>query len=89
MKKVLRANHTSLFGPGGMIEQEDSEAWSQQYLGSKIDFADDRPYFYGLGEGEEGPDPEWPGLVGSTANEFYARHFFQRWRAALEAVEEA
>ncbi|MGH0034275.1 MAG: aromatic ring-hydroxylating oxygenase subunit alpha [Myxococcota bacterium] len=89
VKKVLRENHVSLFGPGGMIEQEDSEAWAQQFLGSNIDFADDRPYFYGLGEGEEAPHPDWPGLVGSTANEFYARHFFQRWRAALEAVEES
>ncbi len=87
VKKVLRGNHTSFFGPGGIVEQEDSEAWAQQFLGSNIDFADDRPYFYGLGEGEEAPDPDWPGLVSTTANEFYARHFFQRWRAALEAVE--
>ena len=87
VKKVLRSNHTSFFGPGGMVEQEDSEAWAQQFLGSNIDFADDRPYFYGLGEGEEEPHPDWPGLVSSTANEFYARHFFKRWRSALEAVE--
>lgn len=87
IKKVLRGNHTSFFGPGGILEQEDSEAWMQQFLGANIDFADDRPFFYGLGEGEEGPHAEMPGLVSSTANEFYARHFFKRWRAALEAVE--
>jgi nitrite reductase/ring-hydroxylating ferredoxin subunit len=87
VKKVLRGNHTSFFGPGGIVEQEDSEAWMQQYVGSNIDFADDRPYFYGLGEGEEGPHPDLPGLVSNTANEAYARHFFKRWRAALEAVE--
>ena len=55
---------------------------------SDIDFADDRPYFYGLGLGEEKPHPDLPGLVGSTANEFYARNFFLRWRDALLAVEE-
>lgn len=87
VKKALRGNHTSLFGPGGMVEQEDSEAWSQQFLGSNIDFADDRPYFYGLGQGEESPHPDLPGLVGSTANEFYARHFFQRWRDEIAAAE--
>jgi hypothetical protein len=87
VKKVLRSNHTSLFGPGGIIEQEDSEAWSQQFLGSNIDFADDRPYFYGLGLDEEAPHPDMPGLVSVTANEFYARHFFRRWRDALQAVE--
>jgi len=86
VKKVLRGNHTSFFGPGGILEQEDSEAWSQQFLGSNIDFADDRPYFYGLGLGEESTRPDMPGLVGVTANEFYARSFFKRWRRALEAV---
>jgi phenylpropionate dioxygenase-like ring-hydroxylating dioxygenase large terminal subunit len=86
IKRVLRGNHTAFFGPGGILEQEDSEAWMQQYTGSRIDFADDRPYYYGLGLGEEKPHPELPGLVSVTANEFYARSFFQRWRAALEAV---
>ena len=85
IKQALRTNHTSFFGPGGILEQEDSEAWMQQYLGSKIDFADDRPYYYGLGVGEEKPHPDFPGLVGVTANEAYARHFFARWRKALEA----
>ena len=88
IKKVLRGNHTAFFGPGGILEQEDSEAWMQQFVGSNIDFADDRPYFYGLGLGEEAPHPELPGLVSHTANEAYGRHFFQRWRSALEAVEE-
>jgi phenylpropionate dioxygenase-like ring-hydroxylating dioxygenase large terminal subunit len=88
LKKILRGNHTSFFGPGGILEQEDSEAWTQQYLGSNIDFADDRPYFYGLGLGEEKPHPELPGLVSVTANEFYARSFFRRWRDALQAVED-
>lgn len=87
IKKVLRGNHTAFFGPGGIVEQEDSEAWMQQFKGSNIDFADDRPYYYGLGLGEEGPHPDLPGQVGSTANEFYARSFFQRWRDDLQAVE--
>jgi phenylpropionate dioxygenase-like ring-hydroxylating dioxygenase large terminal subunit len=86
-KKVLRANHTGFFGPGGIVEQEDSEAWSQQHRGSRIDFADDHAYFYGLGLGEEGAHPDLPGLVSHTANEFYAREFFKRWRDALASVE--
>ena len=44
-------------------------------------------FFYGLGLGEEKPHPELPGLVSVTANEFYARHFFSRWRNELQAVE--
>ena len=87
VKKVLRTNYSSFFGPGGMLEQEDSEAWMQQFIGANIDFADDRPFFYGLGLGEEKAHPDLPGMVDVTANEHYARAFYQRWRAALEAVE--
>ena len=86
IKRILRQNYSSFFGPGGILEQEDSEAWMQQYLGSKIDFADDKPYFYGMGLNEEGPHEEMPGQLGTVANEHYARAFFLRWRAQLEAV---
>ena len=41
-----------------------------------------------LGLDEEGSHPDMPGLVGVTANEFYARNFFQRWRDDLAAVED-
>jgi hypothetical protein len=87
IKKILRTNYSSFFGPAGILEQEDSEVWAQQFLGSNIDFADDRPYYYGLGLGEEKPHPDMPGLVSVTANEFYARHFFTRWKNELQAVE--
>ena len=86
VKKILRTNYSSFFGPGGILEQEDAEVWVQQFKGSNIDFADDRPYYYGLGLGEEGPHPELPGLVSVTANEFYARQFFSRWRDDLRAA---
>lgn len=86
IKKVLRTNYTSFFGPGGLLEQEDSEVWAQQFVGCNIDFADDKRYYYGLGLNEEKPHPDFPGLVSVTANEFYARHFFKRWRDELMAV---
>lgn len=88
IKQVLRTNYSSFFGPGGILEQEDSEVWMQQFRGANIDFADDRPFFYGLGLGEEAPHAELPGMVSVTANEHYARAFFQRWRDALQAVEQ-
>jgi phenylpropionate dioxygenase-like ring-hydroxylating dioxygenase large terminal subunit len=89
IKRILRTNYSSFFGPAGILEQEDSEVWSQQFLGSNIDFADDRPFFYGLGLGEEKAHPDMPGLVSVTANEFYARQFFMRWRDELQAAEDA
>lgn len=88
IKRLLRQNYSSFFGPGGILEQEDSEAWMQQYIGSNIDFADDKPYFYGMGLNEEQPHEEMPGLLGTVANEHYARAFFLRWRDELQAVVE-
>ncbi len=89
LKKLLRTNYTSFFGPGGMVEQEDAESWMQQYRGAAIDYADDRPFFYGLGMNEEAEHPDLPGLVSNTANEYYARAFFQRWRDAIADYQAA
>lgn len=88
VKRALRSNYNSFFGPGGMLEQEDAEVWVQQFRGVDIDHMDDHPCYYGLGLGEEAPHPDLPGLVSVTANEFYARHFFKRWQADLQAAAE-
>lgn len=79
IKEKLRSNYTFFFGPGGVLEQEDAEAWSQQLVGNHISAADDRPYYYGLGLGDETGHPELPGRVGSCYNEHYARAFYLRW----------
>jgi phenylpropionate dioxygenase-like ring-hydroxylating dioxygenase large terminal subunit len=79
IKQKLRMNYTLFFGPGGLLEQEDAEAWSQQIIGNAIEVADDAPYYYGLGLGEEKSHPEIPGLTGSCYNEHYAREFYLRW----------
>lgn len=87
VKELLRSNYNFFFGPAGMLEQEDADAWGQQFVGSNIDFMDDRPYYYGLGMGEEQDHPELPGRVGSCYNEHYARQFYLRWRADMLAEE--
>ena len=84
IKQALRLNYTNFFGPAGLLEQEDSDAWSMQYAGSNIDFMDDQPYYYGLGAGEEIEHPLLPGKVGSCYNEHYARQFYIRWREDME-----
>ena len=43
----------ALAGPGGLLEQEDSDSWAQQFVGSSIRAVDDLPYYYGLGAGDE------------------------------------
>ncbi len=85
VKQLLRTNFTHMFGPGGLLEQEDSESWMQQLKGSDISYMEDRPLYYGLGLGEEGEHPDLPGLVGSSYNEHYAREFYKRWRTDIDS----
>ena len=84
IKLKIQRNYTFLFGPGGMLEQEDSEAWSQQYIGTTVDYSDDQKLYYGFGDGQESTHLELKGKVGSVYNEFYAREFYKRWRKELE-----
>lgn len=87
IKALLRSKYNFAFGPAGILEQEDSYAWSQQFEGSDIKFLNDRPYYYGLGLGEETVHPELPGIVGCCYNEHYARSFYARWREDMSCGE--
>jgi Ring hydroxylating alpha subunit (catalytic domain) len=87
IKEALRGKYNFFFGPGGLLEQEDSLAWRQQIIGSGIEYLNDTPYFYGLGIGEEGPHPELPGTVGRCSNEHFARQFYLRWYQEMQQGE--
>ena len=89
IRALLRSKYCTAFGPSGVIEQEDSYAWSQQFDGASIDYLNNRPYYYGLGVGEESLHPELPGNVGKVYNEHYARRFYARWRRDMLSGEEA
>lgn len=84
IKQKLQGNYTFFFGPGGALEQEDSEAWSQQFIGASSDYMEDRSLCYAMGLGEESDHPELPGRVGNVFNEFYARGFYLRWKQELK-----
>ncbi|MYM63120.1 Rieske 2Fe-2S domain-containing protein [Pseudomaricurvus sp. HS19] len=88
IKAMLRGKYNFPFGPAGMLEQEDSYAWSRQYQGSAISYLNDRPYYYGLGVGEESLHPELPGTIGRCYNEHYARSFYDRWRSDMFGEEQ-
>ena len=87
IKGMLASQYHFTFGPAGLLEQEDSYAWSQQFEGSCIGYLNDRPYYYGLGLGEESEHPELPGVVGRCFNEHYVRTFYKRWREEMYATE--
>ena len=85
IKEKLRLHYTMMFGPGGLLEGEDSEAWSQQFQGSNIDYMEDTRLYYGLGLDEAKPHPDLPGMVGTCFDEHYARAFYLRWQEQLMA----
>lgn len=85
IKRELQTVYNGSFGPAGLFEQDDAEAWAQQYVGSAMDYMDDKPYFYGLGEGEEKAHPLLPGMAGTSFNEHYAREFYLRWQRDIGA----
>lgn len=87
VKEQLRTNYNMQFGPAGMLEEEDAEAWQQQYKGSEIRQEESKPYYYGLGLGEETTHPELPGMIGSCYNEHYARQFYLRWQQDIQSKE--
>ena len=89
IKEEIRSSYNMVFGTGGIIEQEDSYAWRLQSEGSAIHYLNDRPYFYGLGVGEEKPHPEIPGMIGKCYNEHYARRLYLRWREDMFGKEGA
>lgn len=89
IKRCIRDGYNMAFGPSGIIEQEDSYAWSMQYEGSCIEVLNDTPYYYGMGLGEESTRPEIPGQIGSCYNEHYARTFYERWRDDIFSEETA
>lgn len=89
VKRAIRDGYNMAFGPSGIIEQEDSYAWSMQYEGSCIDILNDTPYYYGMGIGDESTHPELPGQIGRVYNEHYAREFYQRWRQDMFSEESA
>lgn len=87
VRRELQQGYLSTFGPGGAIEQDDSDAWSLQYVGSRSEYMDDRPYYYGLGLGDEQTRTDIPGLCGSAFNEHCARQFYQRWQQDMRNEE--
>ena len=85
IRQLLRMNYTLMFGPAGMLEQEDAEAWTQQYIGSNIKALKNKHYYYGLGMEEESSHDEVPGMTGNCYNELYARGFYQQWHSDVGA----
>ena len=79
IKEASRTLTLRMFGPSGMLEQDDAENWAEAYQNSTSTIARRYPYNYQMGMGSEGTDPEYPGTTTFVYSEAAARAFYRRW----------
>jgi phenylpropionate dioxygenase-like ring-hydroxylating dioxygenase large terminal subunit len=83
VKEAFRLGCQRTFGPGGMLEQEDGENWSQCSEATRGFVSRNRPIHMQLSLGAERNDPDFPGLVTSVWSEMNGRAFYRRWADLL------
>lgn len=84
-RAAIRKAYTGIFGPGGILEQDDGENWEEVTRGAAGLHADGHPFHLGMGMGTEGAHDELPGLVGPITSEHPQRHFYRHWRDLMES----
>ena len=89
VKEAFRLGCQRTFGPGGILEQEDGENWSQCSEATKGFISRNRPIHMQLSLGAEGSDAEFPGRVTSVWSEMNGRAFYRRWAELLTNDPEA
>jgi hypothetical protein len=85
VKEAYRLATLRTFGPGGMLEQEDGENWSQCAAASRGWVSRHRPNNLQMGLRDEGTDGEYPGRVSHVFSEMNGRAFYRRWVELLTA----
>ena len=89
VKEEFRLSCQRTFGPGGMLEQEDGENWSQCSENTRGFVSRNRPIHMQMSLGAEGSDPEFPGRVTSVWSEMNGRAFYRHWAELLTNDPEA
>jgi nitrite reductase/ring-hydroxylating ferredoxin subunit len=83
VKEAFRLGCQRTFGPGGLLEQEDGENWSQCAEATRGYVSRHRPMHLQMSLGAEGSDPDFPGRVTSVWSEMNGRSFYRRWAELL------
>jgi hypothetical protein len=85
VKNAIRRGYQLGFGPGGMLEQDDSENW-QQCTATSSGYVTRQGWLnYSMGLGHERVDEELPGQVANVISEANARRFYGRWQEMINA----
>ncbi|MGH1373615.1 MAG: aromatic ring-hydroxylating oxygenase subunit alpha [Cellvibrionaceae bacterium] len=87
MREAIKKNYYFLFGPEGMLEQDDDENWTQVTEGSRGVQASKYPFHMSMGLNEKGEvgdqRPDLPGLVADANSEHPQRNFYRHWHHCL------
>jgi 3-phenylpropionate/trans-cinnamate dioxygenase subunit alpha len=84
VKQALKEFYQFTFGPAGIFEQDDGENWEEVTAGAQGREAGRHAFYYGMGLGSEGPDPELPGAVSHVYSEHPQRAFYRTWQALMD-----
>ena len=80
-KAVLRT-----FSPGGILEQDDGENWTEIQKVLRGHMARQQPFNAQMGLGlDRSDDPELPGRIGYVYGELAARGMYRRWAQVMGA----
>ncbi len=82
---IWAANH--LFGPAGLLEQDDGENWSHSTRGARGTVSHALPLNYTMGQGRDRmlSDPSGQSCIETVVNEHGQRWTYQCWQEWLQA----
>ena len=86
-RRMLVRNAIHIFGPGGLLEQDDGENWSHSTRGSQGEVTRRRPvnYSMGLGHDQMQVDPSGQARVETVVNEHGQRWTYKAWEEWMRA----
>lgn len=79
VKDALARHYLQSFSPGGALEQDDSDNWSQVTLTGRGYACRKIPLNYQMGLGHEGAHDDFPGHVGPWESDTNQRSFYRYW----------
>ena len=82
---IFMANH--VFGPAGLLEQDDGENWSHSTRGAKGAHSRTLPLNYAMGRGHDrvSHDPSGQNCIETVVNEHGQRWTYQSWQEWMRA----
>jgi len=87
-KHAIRTHYLRRFSPGGILEQDDGENWSESIAASRGVVARRYPFNYQMGIGHDRLSEDFPGRVAdanSPNSEMNQRALYQRWADLMAA----